>query len=129
MSYIENKITNVFIIVLIIILIIMIMLFYFNYQPYILVYGERVTEYVDIYLTDEEISKLNAKLKYKGQIINYEIIEIGDEYILHDNKLKRNLKINFDYDEYDYILELYLGIGEETNIWEYIYTKYMKGVI
>ncbi len=129
MSYMETKIMNAFIIVLIVILIIMLMLFYFNYQPYIIVYGERVDEYVDVFLTDEEISKLNNKLKYKDEVLDYEIVEIGNEYIIHENEFKRKLKLDFDYDEYDYILELYLGFGEETNIWGYLYDKYMKGVI
>ena len=129
MSYIESKMINVFMIVLIIILIILIMLYYFNYQAFILVYGERSDEYVEIYLTDQEISNLNRKLKYKDKIMNYEIINISSEYIIHENKFKREVKINFDYDEYDYILELYLETGEYTNIWEYLYKKYMKGVI
>ena len=129
MSYIENKIINVFVISLIVLLIIMIMLFYFNYQPYIVAYGERFDEYINVLLTDQEISKLNHKLKYKDEIIDYRIVEIGSEYIIHENKMKRNLKLDFDYDPNDYILELYLGIEEETNIWEYLYKKYMKGVI
>lgn len=129
MSYMENKIINAFIITLIAILIIMVMLFYFNYQPYVMVYGEIKNEYVSVLLTEDEIVKLNKKLKYKERIIDYEIIEVGKEYIIHDNKLKKELKLDFDYEKSEYLLELYLGIGEETNIWTYLYQKYMKGVI
>lgn len=129
MSYIENKVINVFIISLIVLLIIMIMLCYFNYQPYILVYGEKSDEYINIYLTDQEISGLNNRLKYKDKIIDYKIMDISHEYIIHENILKREVKIDFDYNEYDYILEIYLEVGSETNIWEYFYQKYMKGVI
>ena len=129
MSYMENKIINAFIITLIAILIIMVMLFYFNYQPYVMVYGEIKNEYISVLLTEDEIVKLNKKLKYKERIIDYEIIEVGKEYIIHDNKLKKELKLDFDYEKSEYLLELYLGIGEETNIWTYLYQKYMKGVI
>ena len=129
MSYMENKIINAFIITLIAILIIMVMLFYFNYQPYVMVYGEIKNEYVSVLLTEDEIVKLNKKLKYKERIIDYEIIEVGKEYIIHDNKLKKEIKLDFDYEKSEYLLELYLGIGEETNIWTYLYQKYMKGVI
>ena len=124
MSYMENKIINAFIITLIAILIIMVMLFYFNYQPYVMVYGEIKNEYVSVLLTEDEIVKLNKKLKYKERIIDYEIIEVGKEYIIHDNKLKKELKLDFDYEKSEYLLELYLGIGEETNIWTYLYQKY-----
>ena len=129
MSYIETKAVNAFVIFIIVFLIIMTMLFYFKYQPYIKVYGEIDNEYVNIYLTDQEISNLNYKLKYKDQIISYEIVEVTNDYVVHEDKMKRNLKLKFDYDKSEYILELYLAFGEETSIWEYFYYKYMKGVI
>lgn len=129
MSYIENKVVNAFVIFIIVIFIMMVMLFYFNYQPYIKVYGEEIEEIVSIYLTDQELSGLNNKLKYKDEIIDYEIIEISKEYVVFENQMKRNLKIKFNHEKKEYILELYLGIGEETNMWDYLYQKYMKGVI
>ena len=129
MSYIENKVVNAFAIFMIVIFIMMVMLFYFNYQPYIKVYGEENEEYISIYLTDQEISELNNKLKYKDEIINYKVIDISNEYVILGDQMKRNMKISFNHEKKEYILELYLGLGEETNIWEYLYQKYMKGVI
>ena len=129
MSYIEKKVVSVFIVFVSILLITFVSLFYFNYQSYLLVYGEKTDEYIDIYLTDQEISRLNHELKYKDKIIEYKIVNISNEYIIHEGKYKRIIKIDFNYDFNDYIMELYLGIDEETNIWDYLYQKYMKGVI
>jgi len=129
MSYIENKIIDAWIISIMLFLIILVSLSFFKYQPYILKYGEVKENYVNLYLTDEEISRLNLKLKQDDTIKEYEIVEVSSNYILHENELHRNVKIKFDYDQDNYILELYLAIGEETSIWEYFYNKYMKGVI
>ena len=129
MSYIENKLINILITFIILLIIVFILLYFFNYQPYVLKYGEVKEDYVDVYLTDEEISSLNYKLKYDGNIYDYEILEVASNYIFHENSLKRNVKIIFPYDRNQYILELYFGIGEETNIWDNLYKKYLKGVI
>ena len=129
MSYIENKVINAWLILIIVFVLVLISLYFFKYQPYILKYGEVSEDYVNLYLTDEEISKLNYKLKYDGNTTSYEIVEVASNYILHENMLHRNVKIRFDYDKSYYILELYLGIGEEISIWEDIYNKYMKGAI
>ena len=129
MSYIENKIVNALIIFMLVLFVIFVGLCFIDYQPYILTYGEVVDNYVNIYLEDKEISDLNHKLKYNNEILEYEIIEVSTDYIVHENKLKRNVKINFDFNKNEHILELYIGYGKEINIWENLYKKYMKGVI
>ncbi len=129
MSYIENRVTNLFLIAFIILFLVLLSLFFFSYQPYKLIYGEVNESYVNIFLTDQEITNLNYKLKYDKSIQDYKIVEVSSNYILHENTLKRNVKINFDYDKSKYILELHIGLGKETNIWDYLYQKYMKGVI
>jgi len=129
MSYIENKIVNALIIFMLVLFVIFVGLCFIDYQPYILTYGEVVDNYVNIYLEDKEISDLNHKLKYNNEILEYEIIEVSTDYIVHENKLKRNVKINFNFNKNEHILELYIGYGKEINIWENLYKKYMKGVI
>lgn len=129
MSGTENKIILNWIISLTIIFIAFILLVFFEYQEYQLIYGYVEDNYVSIYLTDEEIKNLNFKLKENGEIKSFEIIELSKDYILEQNKLKRNLKINFEFDRSKYILELYIEIGEKTNIWQQIYKKYMKGLM
>jgi len=129
MSYIENKIINAFILFIILFFVLFVSLSFFKYQDYILTYGETENDYVNIFLTDQEITSLNYKLKYNGYISNYIIKEVSNNYILHNNELKRNVKIQFTHDNDKYILELYLEVGDEINIWEKIYKKYMKGVI
>lgn len=129
MSGTENKIILNWIISLTIIFIASILLVFFEYQEYQLIYGYVEDNYVSIYLTDEEIKNLNFKLKENGEIKSFEIIELSKDYILEQNKLKRNLKINFEFDRSKYILELYIEIGEKTNIWQQIYKKYMKGLM
>lgn len=129
MSGTENKIILNWIISLTIIFIVSILLVFFEYQEYQLIYGYVEDNYVSIYLTDEEIKNLNFKLKENGEIKSFEIIELSKEYTLDQNKLKRNLKINFEFDKSKYILELYIEIGEKTNIWQQIYKKYMKGLM
>ena len=129
MSYIENKVINIWIIILIFLMLILVSLSFIKYQPYVLKYGELKEKYVSLYLTDEEISKLNFKLKYNNEIIDYKIIDVDSNYDIYENKLVRNVKIEIDCDKNSYILELYIGIGEEISIWENIYNKYMKGAI
>lgn len=129
MSGTENKIILNWIISLTIIFIASILLVFFEYQEYQLIYGYVEDNYVSIYLTDEEIKNLNFKLKENGETKSFEIIELSKDYILDQNKLKRNLKINFEFDRSKYILELYIEIGEKTNIWQQIYKKYMKGLM
>ena len=129
MSGTENKIIFNWIISLTIIFIASILLVFFEYQEYQLIYGYVEDNYVSIYLTDEEIKNLNFKLKENGEIKSFKIIELSKDYILEQNKLKRNLKINFEFDRSKYILELYIEIGEKTNIWQQIYKKYMKGLM
>ena len=129
MSGTENKIILNWIISLTIIFIASILLVFFEYQEYQLIYGYVEDDYVSIYLTDEEIKNLNFKLKENGEIKSFEIIELSKECTLDQNKLKRNLKINFEFDRSKYILELYIEIGEKTNIWQQIYKKYMKGLM
>jgi hypothetical protein len=80
-------------------------------------------------MTDYEISKIKSKLKYKDNVLNFKIIEVSNNYVMDQNKLKRNVKLEFDFDKNEYILELYIEIGEETNVFEKIYQKYMKGMI
>ena len=129
MQYIESKIINFLVIFIIVLIIIFISISFFSYQPYIQVYGEVTDDLVSIYLTDEEISNLNFKLKYNDEIFTYEIVELDKEYLLLENKLKKKVKIKFENDSSKYILELYLGVGEETNFWNYLYKKYMKGAL
>lgn len=128
MSYIEKKVINIWIITIIVILLILISLSFFKYQPYILTYGEISDDYINIFLTDQEITELNNKLKYHGEIKDYEITNVSSNYIFHENQLKRNVKIKFDHND-AYIVEFYLAIGEEVSIWENFYKKYMKGAI
>ena len=128
MSYIERKVINIWIIMIILFILVLISLSFFKYQPYILIYGGVSDEYVDIYLTDQEISELNNKLKYHNIVMNYEIIDVGKDYVIYEDKLKKNVKIRFDHDE-SYIVEFYLATGEEVSIWENFYKKYMKGAI
>ena len=129
MSYTENKVVNLLIIFILILFVVLVSISFIKYQPYILVYGEVNNDYISFYLEDKEISNLTNQLKYNNEIYDYQIIEISSDYVIQENKLKRNVKINFDFDEDKYILECYLGIGKYTNVWENIYTKYMKGVI
>lgn len=129
MSGTENKIILNWIISLTIIFIASISLVFYEYQEYQLIYGYVENDYVSICLTDEEIKNLNFKLKENGETKIFEIIELSKDYILEQNKLKRNLKINFEFDRSKYILELYIEIGEKTNIWQQIYKKYMKGLM
>lgn len=129
MSVIENKIILNWIISLTIIFILSILLVFLEYQDYQLVYGYIEGDYISIYMTDEEINALNLKLKENDETKSFEIIEVSNDYVLEQNKLKRNLKINFDFDRSKHILELYVEIGEKTNIWQKIYKKYMKGLM
>lgn len=129
MSVIENKIILNWIISLTIIFILSILLVFLEYQDYQLVYGYIEGDYISIYMTDEEINALNLKLKENDETKSFEIIEVSKDYVLEQNKLKRNLKINFDFDRSKHILELYVEIGEKTNIWQKIYKKYMKGLM
>ena len=129
MSVIENKIILNWIISLTIIFILSILLVFLEYQDYRLVYGYIEGDYISIYMTDEEINALTLKLKENDETKSFEIIEVSNDYVLEQNKLKRNLKINFDFDRSKHILELYVEIGEKTNIWQKIYKKYMKGLM
>ena len=129
MSYIETKIVNTAVIFGIVLFTILVGLYFIKYQPYILTYGKLHDNYVEVYLDDEEIASLNYKLKYNNEIFDYQIVEISKDYVFNDNKLKRNVKILFDFDESKYILALYLEIGREESIWEPFYQKYMKGVV
>lgn len=129
MSVIENKIILNWIISLTIIFILSILLVFLEYQDYQLVYGYIEGDYISIYMTDEEINDLTLKLKENDETKSFEIIEVSNDYVLEQNKLKRNLKINFDFDRSKHILELYVEIGEKTNIWQKIYKKYMKGLM
>ena len=128
MQYIESKVVNFLIIFIIVVFIIFASISFITYQPYIKVFGEVDETLVNIYLTDEEISNLNYKLKYNDEIFTYEIDNISKDYVLLDDKLKKMVQIKFTNDS-DYIIELYLGMGEETCFWNYLYKKYMKGVL
>ena len=98
MSVIENKIILNWIISLTIIFILSILLVFLEYQDYQLVYGYIEGDYISIYMTDEEINALNLKLKENDETKSFEIIEVSNDYVLEQNKLKRNLKINFDFE-------------------------------
>lgn len=80
-------------------------------------------------MSDNEISQIKDFLKYDGEIINFEIIEVSSNYVLDQNQLRRNVKLTFDFESEKPILELYIGIGDKSNIWQKIYNKYMKGMI
>ena len=80
-------------------------------------------------MSDNEISQIKDFLKYDGDIINFEIIEVSSNYVLDQNQLRRNVKLTFDFESEKPILELYIGIGDKSNIWQKIYNKYMKGMI
>lgn len=129
MSLLENKAIMNWIIALIVIFIASVSLAFIRYQDYLLVYGYVDTNYVNIYLTDEEITELTFKLKEDGEIKDYEILEVSNNYIVDQNQLKRNVKLSFDFESDNYILELYLEIGDKINIWQKMYKKYLKGVI
>ena len=129
MSLLENKAIMNWIIALIVIFIASVSLAFIRYQDYLLVYGYVDTNYVTIYLTDEEITELTFKLKEDGEIKDYEILEVSNNYIVDQNQLKRNVKLSFDFESDNYILELYLEIGDKINIWQKMYKKYLKGVI
>lgn len=129
MSYIENKIIINWTISLIVLSISLISLAFYTFQDYTLVYGYVDNDYVNIYMSDNEISQIKDFLKYDGEIINFEIIEVSSNYVLDQNRLKRNVKLTFDFEPEKTILELYIGVGKKTNIWQKIYNKYMKGMI
>ncbi|MBQ4634423.1 MAG: hypothetical protein IJB71_03650 [Bacilli bacterium] len=129
MSLLENKAIMNWIIALIVIFIASVSLAFIRYQDYLLVYGYVDTNYVNIYLTDAEITELTFKLKEDGEIKDYEILEVSNNYIVDQNQLKRNVKLSFDFESDNYILELYLEIGDKINIWQKVYKKYLKGVI
>lgn len=129
MSLLENKAIMNWIIALIVIFIASVSLAFIRYQDYLLVYGYVDTNYVNIYLTDAEITELTFKLKEDGEIKDYEILEVSNNYIVDQNQLKRNVKLSFDFESDNYILELYLEIGDKINIWQKMYKKYLKGVI
>ena len=129
MSYIENKIIINWTISLIVLSISLISLAFYTFQDYTLVYGYVDNDYVNVYMSDNEISQIKDFLKYDGEIINFEIIEVSSNYVLDQNRLKRNVKLIFDFDPEKTILELYIGVGKKTNIWQKIYNKYMKGMI
>lgn len=129
MSYIENKIIINWTISLIVLSISLISLAFYTFQDYTLVYGYVDNDYVNVYMSDNEISQIKDFLKYDGEIINFEIIEVSSNYVLDQNRLKRNVKLTFDFDPEKTILELYIGVGKKTNIWQKIYNKYMKGMI
>lgn len=129
MSYIENKIIINWTISLIVLSISLISLAFYTFQDYTLVYGYVDNDYVNVYMSDNEISQIKDFLKYDGEIINFEIIEVSSNYVLDQNRLKRNVKLTFDFEPEKTILELYIGVGKKTNIWQKIYNKYMKGMI
>lgn len=129
MSYLENKVVNALVILIIVLAIILLLVSFLKYQPYILVYGEVKDDIVYIYLTDDEISMLNSKLKYNDETLNYQVLNISKEYFVIEGKVKREVEIDFEKDNNKYVLELYMEIGEETNLWNYLYKKYMKGVL
>lgn len=129
MSYIENKIIINWTISLIVLSISLISLAFYTFQDYTLVYGYVDNDYVNVYMSDNEISQIKDFLKYDGEIINFEIIEVSSNYVLDQNRLKRNVKLTFDFEPEKTILELYIGVGKKTNIWQKIYDKYMKGMI
>lgn len=129
MSIIENKIVINWIMSLVILFIALTSLVFFNYQDYVLVYGYQEEQLVNIYLTEQEISQLTNKLKYEGNTLEFDIMEISKDYILDNNKLKRNVKISFDFKSDNPILGLYLEIGKKINIWQKIWKKYMKGMM
>lgn len=129
MSYIENKIIINWTISLIVLSISLISLAFYTFQDYTLVYGYVDNDYVNVYMSDNEISQIKDFLKYDGEIINFEIIEVSSNYVLDQNQLRRNVKLTFDFESEKPILELYIGIGDKSNIWQKIYNKYMKGMI
>ena len=129
MQYIESKIINFLIIFIIVVFIIFVSISFINYQPYIHIFGEVNESLVSVYLTDEEISNLNYKLKYNDKVFPYEIENISKEYVLINDEIKKLVQIKFEDISDKYIVELYLGIGEETCFWNYLYKKYMKGVL
>ena len=129
MSYIENKIIINWTISLIVLSIFLISLAFYTFQDYTLVYGYVDNDYVNVYMSDNEISQIKDFLNYDGEIINFEIIEVSSNYVLDQNRLKRNVKLTFDFEPEKTILELYIGVGKKTNIWQKIYNKYMKGMI
>ena len=129
MSYIENKIIINWTISLIVLSISLISLAFYTFQDYTLVYGYVDNDYVNVYMSDNEISQIKDFLKYDGKIINFEIIEVSSNYVLDQNQLKSNVKLTFDFEPEKTILELYIGVGKKTNIWQKIYNKYMKGMI
>ncbi len=129
MSHATNKIILNWLITLTLIFIISIaFIFFYEYTDYIYTFGQTENEYVNVYLSDEEITKISNKLKYENNLLDFEVIEVSNNYILVSNILKRNVKLKFPYNQNSYILELYIDIGK-TTLWQKIYNKYMKGMV
>lgn len=126
MSTLENKVINYWLIIILIVIIIILEFSFFKFTPYLKTYSLKENDNLSLYLNDNVITRLNGKLKYDGQDYFYKIVEIYPTKVLVDGELKRQVKIELDIPKDD-IMELYLELNAETNIWSYLYQKYLKG--
>ena len=72
--------------------------FCYRYNGFVLKEGDDF--YVHIMASDNWISKLqNIPLVIEKKYIDYEVIKIGDEYVLTDSGLKREVLFKFNIDD------------------------------
>lgn len=75
--------------------------------------------YVDVYITDNGIQWLQKTvLVVDGQVTNYSINKISDEYVFTDNSLVRSVLLDFDLDDSKKIINnvIKLNFLEKTTI-------------